>query len=92
MLDYSMKLDEETLAQGSQWWGVSYDIAAIHAIRNHKTECYRWLDKAIDDGFRFYSWLSIDPLFENIRDDRAFSETIARLEKSVTEMYYRFEK
>jgi len=92
MLMYSLKLDRETLDQGSGWWGVSYDLAAIHAIRNQKNECYKWLDKAIKDGFRFYTWLSIDPLFENIRDDQRFEEIIGQLEKSVSEMQNRLEK
>ncbi len=92
MLQYSKKLDEETLEQGSQWWGVSYDMAAIQAIRNNKTECYHWLEKAINDGFRFHTWLSIDPLFENMRDDQRFNEIIDQLEKSVTEMRYKIEK
>jgi len=91
MLEYSIKMDKETLEQGSQWWGVAYDLAAIQAIRNNKAECYRWLEQAIKDGFRFHAWLSIDPLFENIRDDQRFNEIIAQLEKSVTDMRYRIE-
>jgi tetratricopeptide (TPR) repeat protein len=92
MLKYSMKLDQETLEQGSQWWGVSYDMAAIWAIRNDKTECYLSLEKAINEGFRFYTWLSIDPLFENIRDDQQYEEIIAKLKKSVAEIRYKIDK
>ena len=92
MLEYSMKLDQETLEQGSQWWGVSYDMAAIRAIRNEKSECYRLLNKAIDDGFRFYPWLSVDPLFENLRDDQQFKDILAQLEKSIKETRYQIEE
>jgi len=91
MLKYSMKLDQETLKQGSQWWGISYDMAAIQSIRNDKTECYRCIKKAINDGFRFYAWLSIDPLFENMRDDQQFEDIIAELKITVLEMRHQIE-
>jgi serine/threonine protein kinase len=88
MFKYSMKIDQETLKQGSQWWGVSYDMAAIRSIRNEKEECYRCIKKAINDGFRFYAWLSIDPLFENMRDDQQFENINAELKNMVMEMRY----
>ena len=61
-------------------------MAAIQSIRNDKTECYRCIKKAINDGFRFYTWLSIDPLFENMRDDQQFEDIIAELKITVMEM------
>jgi len=83
MLHYSQKLDQETLAQGSQWWGISYDLAATHAIRGDKSVCYQWLEKAVDEGFRMYTWLSIDPLFESIRGEERYNRIVYTLETQV---------
>jgi serine/threonine protein kinase/Tfp pilus assembly protein PilF len=86
MLEYSMSLNEESLAQGSQWWGIAYDMAAIYAIRGDSRTCYQWLEKAIAGGFRLYSWLSIDPLFEEFRNDPKYFEITQKLESEVSAM------
>jgi serine/threonine protein kinase/Tfp pilus assembly protein PilF len=92
MLEYSKNLNEESLAQGSQWWGIAYDMAAIYAIRGDVRACYQWLEKAIIGGFRLYSWLSIDPLFEEIRNDPKFYEITQKLESKVSVMASEIEK
>jgi len=92
MLKYSENIDHNTLDQGSQWWGVSYDMAAIQAIRNNKDECYRWLRRTVLDGFRFHKWLAMDPLFENMRNDQQFMEIIRQLNTAVKKMQYQIDE
>lgn len=86
MFAYSLDLDDKTLEQGSQWWGVSYDLAAINAIRDNKSECISLLDTAVKQGFRLFSWLSIDPLFENMREDERFQKILSDLNTQVALM------
>jgi serine/threonine protein kinase/Tfp pilus assembly protein PilF len=92
MLRYSKNLNEESLAQGSQWWGIAYDMAAIYAVRGENQACYQWLEKAIAGGFRLYPWLSIDPLFEKIRNDSTFNIILQKLELDVSTMGVEIEK
>ena len=92
MLGYSKNLNEESLAQGSQWWGIAYDMAAIYAIRGDNRSCYQWLEKAIAGGFSLYSWLAVDPLFEEIRNDPKFYEITQKLESKVSVMAAEIEK
>jgi tetratricopeptide (TPR) repeat protein len=86
LFGHSLSIDQNTLKQGSEWWGVAYDFAAVNAIRGNKEEAYTWLEKAIDSGFRFYNWVQIDPLFENLREDSRFNTIIYRLKKKVEEI------
>jgi serine/threonine protein kinase len=86
MLQYSIKMDTETRDQGSQWWGVTYDLAAIYAILGNKEESYRWLEQSIQDGFRSGKWLSVDPLFENINQDQKFQLMVTSLNTDVSKM------
>jgi TolB-like protein/Flp pilus assembly protein TadD len=83
MLDYSLQLDDQTLAQGSQWWGIPYDKAAIYAIKGDIEQSYHWLEQAVNDGFRLYRWLAIDPLFENLRDQKKFKELLTAIKSKI---------
>jgi serine/threonine protein kinase len=83
MINYSLRLDKSTLEQGSQWWGIAYDMAAIYAINEEYDMCFQWLDKTLNAGFLFYSWLEIDPLFESVRDDPRFSRFIEKIKLQV---------
>ncbi len=58
--DYLM-LDERNLSRGSESPGPPLDIAAINAIQGNKTEAYRWLQKAVDAGWRGYRLALTDP-------------------------------
>ena len=86
LFTFSLNLDDETLKQGSQWWGVSYDLAAINAIRDNKTDCLSWLNTAVMQGFRLSSWLSKDPLFENIRGEDDFQKILSDIEAQISQM------
>ena len=58
----------------------------VHAIRGEKDEALLWLQKAIDAGYDNYTWMSVDPAFENLRDDPRFRQMIAEMKSKVDEM------
>jgi serine/threonine protein kinase/tetratricopeptide (TPR) repeat protein len=68
----SMKMDRSNLEHGNEWWGVPYDLAAIHAIQGNDSVAVEFLQKAVLDGFTLRKWLETDPLFEQLRDNRQF--------------------
>jgi len=92
MFSQSLKLDREELDQGSEWYILPYDLAAINAVQGNKTEAYKWLQKAIDAGWRTYRLGLIDPLLENLRNDEQFKQMMSQLKAKVDEMRKRVEE
>ena len=86
LFDVSQHLDQQTLEQGSEWWGIPYDLAVINAIQNKKDAAYKWLNTAIDRGFKFYRWAQVDPLLENLREDDRFGNILERLVRELEEI------
>jgi hypothetical protein len=78
--------DEEELARGSESCGLPLDLAEINAIQGNKPEAYKWLQKAIDAGWREYRWAATDPLLENLRNDDKFKQMMADVKAKVDEM------
>ncbi len=92
MFSQSLKLDREELDQGSEWYIVLYDLAAINAIQGNKAEAYKWLQKAIDAGWRTYRLGLIDPLMENLRNDEQFKQMMAQVKTNVDDMRKQVER
>jgi serine/threonine protein kinase/Tfp pilus assembly protein PilF len=65
------------LIDGSvEHYGVRYDMACGNALQGMKSTAIRWLEKAIEVGFRDYHVLQMDPLLEDIRGDDLFDNLI----------------
>jgi hypothetical protein len=62
-----------------------YDLAAVHAIRDEKAEAYRWLQSAIDAGWRTYRLARRDPLLRNLHNDQQFEQLMAVANAKVEE-------
>ncbi len=92
MFARSLKHDEKELELGNEDPSVPYDMAEIHAIQGNKAEAYKWLQKAIDAGWRNYRWAMTDPLLENLRGDDEFKQMIADVKAMVDEMRRRVEE
>jgi hypothetical protein len=67
-------------------------MAAIYAVQGDKEEALRWLQKAVDAGWRWYRFLSRYHLLENIRDDTRFKRIIDDTKAKVAEMLRRVEQ
>ncbi len=88
----SLRRDHNQLDKGNESSGIPYDIAAINANQGNKEEAYKWLQKAIDAGWRFYDFGLIDPLLENLRNDDQFQQMMAQVKAKVDEMRKRVEQ
>lgn len=78
----SLKMDRSNLDHGNQWWGVPYDLAAVHAVQGDDSLAIELLQEADRDGFTLTKWLEIDPLFEQLRDNRDFELLVGSLGKT----------
>ncbi len=67
-------------------------MASIYAVQGNKEEAVRWLQKAVDAGWREYHYASRYPLFENIRDDERFKRIMNETKAKVAEMRRRVEQ
>ena len=77
---------EEGIANKVDNVAVRYDIAAIHAVRGDKDQAIGWVQRAVDAGYVDARQLSMDPLFENLRDDARFKQVVTQLEAKAAEI------
>ncbi|MGA2587685.1 MAG: protein kinase [Candidatus Aminicenantales bacterium] len=83
---------QKRLEQGDESSGLLSNMAAICAVQGNKDEALRWLEKAVDAGWRNYNYASRYPLFENIREDERFKKIIDDMKVKVAEMRRRVEQ
>jgi serine/threonine protein kinase/tetratricopeptide (TPR) repeat protein len=83
---------QKRLEQGDEGYDIGFSMAAIYAVQGNKEEALRWLEKAIDLGWRDYKYASRCPLFENIRDDERFKRIMDETKAKVAEMRRRVEQ
>jgi len=86
-----LDLAQKGLEQGDESWDIPYDIAAIHAIQNHKSESFEWLRKAIQAGWREHNLGFRNPLLENLHNEEQWKEMLAEVKAMVDEMRKRVE-
>ena len=92
ILTRDLRRAQKQLEEGNESPGIPFDVATIYAIQGNKAEAYRWLQKAIDAGWRDYRWALIDPKLENLRNDEKFKEMMAEMKAKVDEMRKRVEE
>jgi len=92
MFSQSLELAQERREQGDEFFGIRYNIAAIHAIQGNKEEALKWMTKAIDAGFRQFRISQRDPILENLHQDTQFKQLMAQLKEMVDEMRKRIEE
>jgi len=85
----SLALAENQLEQGDEIHWIPYNIATVNAIQGNKKDAYKWLQKAIDSGWRFFRRGLRDPLLENLREDEQFKQMMAQVKAMVDEMRQR---
>jgi len=83
---------QKRLEQGDEGNDTRLSMAAIYAVQGDKEEALKWLQKAIDAGWRDYRYISRYPLLENIRDDERFKRSIDDLKAKIAEMRRRVEQ
>ena len=59
--------------------GARYDLAAAHSFLSKNDKAIYWINRIFEDGSWFdYPYMSVDPLFESIRDDVRFQKIMER--------------
>lgn len=77
---------KKDLGEGNENFSLPLDIAYINAIEGKKEEAYKWLQKAVNRGWRLYNWAQMDPLLENLRNDEKFKSIITYMQSDVDRM------
>lgn len=80
------------LEEGDESNGIGVSMAAIYAVQGKKEEALKWLQRAVDAGWRYYNYASRYPLLENIREDERFKRIIDETKAKVAEMRRRVEQ
>jgi len=55
------------------------DVAATHAGLGNKDEAFKWLDQAIDRRFGPMIYLKVNPIWDPLRSDPRFAESLRRV-------------
>jgi len=82
----AVRLAFEAVRQGNEMPNVRLEIAAIHAIQGQKEAALEWLQHAYEADYKGYRTLSLDPMFENLREERRFKELVSRMKSDVAVM------
>ncbi|HYV42273.1 MAG TPA: tetratricopeptide repeat protein, partial [Thermoanaerobaculia bacterium] len=86
LLEESLATDRRLADEGNQDWSVPFDTACVHALRGEKDEALRWLDKAVEAGWRGWPLGTRSPLLDSLRSDPRLHQLEARLEDLVGQM------
>jgi len=92
MFNQALHLAEKAFEKGDERTELPINIAIINSIQGKKSEAYKWLEKAIETGWRWYDWSFKDPLLENLHNDERFKQLMAHIKAMVDEMRKRVEK
>ena len=82
-LDQSAALDQRRLDEGDESSIPLYDLAAVYAIRGDAAEACRWLERAIEAGWRSYRLAMHDPLLRNLHPEPRFQRMMDAVKVTV---------
>ncbi|MCK5572743.1 MAG: tetratricopeptide repeat protein, partial [Bacteroidetes bacterium] len=83
---------QDRMGQGSEHAFFPYALARVSVIQGEKEQAYRWLEKAVQFGYRWYAYLARDPSFEELREEERFKDLVADLRTRVDEMRKKVEE
>jgi hypothetical protein len=86
LLSESERICQEKVAAGDQRYGLREVMAMVHALRGNSDEALRWLEQAIEEGWRWYDVVASDPVWENLRGEPRFQQSMAAVEAEVESM------
>ena len=86
LFEESLATDRRLASEGTQDWSVPYDTACVHALRNEKDEAFRWLEKAVEAGWRGWPLGTQSPLLDSLRTDPRLHQLETRFETLVKQM------
>jgi len=76
---YWSKALEMTVADNKGKDQPAMDLAGLYSYLGERDEAFKWLEKAYEQRDGNLSWLRVDPVWDNIRDDPRFKDLLKRL-------------
>jgi TolB-like protein len=76
----------EQLQEGAEGPECALENAYAESLLNHRGEALRWLEQAIDAGWRDYRWAMRDPAFGSLHNDEQFKAMMIQVKAQVDEM------
>jgi hypothetical protein len=74
---------EKSLELGARsLWLIAYQLAQVHALLQEKDAALKWLDRAIELGFRRREGIRSDPTFAFLKDEPRFKSLTAQIDAS----------
>ena len=83
LLEERSASDSEARVRGDESSRIPLDVAYVHAVRGEAEGAIRWLRKALEAAWTDSATAIKDPLMEGLRNDPAFLDVLAQLERSV---------
>jgi tetratricopeptide (TPR) repeat protein len=76
----------ERLVGGADDGYTRVELAAIAAARGDAGEAGRWMESAVEAGFRYHLEIELDPIFDAVREAPRFRRAVDRIRADVEEM------
>ncbi len=83
--DRSLQMNRKAIDSGNELYHYRYNIAAVQAVQGNKEEALRWLQQAVNAGWRLYRIAQIDPFFESLRSEGEFQQLMSKVKVMVDE-------
>ena len=77
--DKAVKALAQLREMSKQRYVSPYLFAVVYVGLGDKDQTFAWLDKAVEDRSFFLIWLKVEPLFDNLREDRRFQDLTHRV-------------
>ncbi len=75
----ALRVIAQLQALSSERYVSPYGLAQIYAALNDKEQTFKWLQIAYDDRAVWMSYLAVDPVFDSVRYDQRFQDTLLRI-------------
>jgi TolB-like protein/Tfp pilus assembly protein PilF len=80
LLDRALTGTREEIARGHEAPGLRYEIALVSGMRADRGEACRWLERAVDAGWRLTTLTRTSPALRDLRGEQCFERLMARME------------
>ncbi len=77
--DETLRIVAQLQALSSERYVSPYGLAQIYAALNDKEQAFKWLQIAYGDRAVWMSYLAVDPIFDAVRSDQRFQDTLRRI-------------
>jgi tetratricopeptide (TPR) repeat protein len=86
ILSSRIESNTEKIRDGAEGPDCALENAYAESLLDHKAEALRWLQQAIDAGWRNYRWAMRDPAFGTLHSDEQFKAMMEHVKAEVNKM------